>query len=282
MFQEIEPRELHIEYMEREPEADDFVICIKDRQILVRAGSEELELPYVAEIRPLVKDGYLRYLFRIDDMAFFALMDQDPEAPEGFGYVPVRDIRSMKPTWMVYALYLGNRLDLWYDETRYCGHCGTPMVHSDRERAMKCPKCGKTEYPVICPCVIVAIIDRKTNRLMCTRYSEKHMPGRRHGYALVAGYVESGETPEQTVRREVMEEVGLRVKNIKYYKSQPWPVSGSLLLGFICDLDGDPDAQPDGEELAAAEWKTSEELADLTEDISLTRELMLMFRDGKI
>ena len=101
-------------------------------------------------------------------------------------------------------------------------------------------------------------------------------------YALIAGFTEIGESAEQTVAREVMEEVGLRVKNIRYYKSQPWAFSGSLLMGFFCDLDGDDKIILDKNELAEAGWFRRSEI-DLADDhISLTREMIMQFKTGQL
>ena len=145
------------------------------------------------------------------------------------------------------------------------------------ERAMQCPSCGALSYPVICPSVIVAITDG--DRLLLTKYAPSHSSHR--SYALVAGYTEVGETLEQTVHREVMEEVGLKVKNLRYYKSQPWSFSGTLLFGFFCDVDGDDTLTVDHEELSMAQWVERDKIPDQGNNISLTKEMMMLFRDGK-
>ena len=100
-------------------------------------------------------------------------------------------------------------------------------------------------------------------------------------YALIAGFVEVGENLEQTVKREVMEEVGLKVKNIRYYKSQPWAFSGSLLMGFFCDLDGSDQITLDTSELAEAGWFTRDEILLEDDSVSLTREMILRFKAGE-
>ena len=100
-------------------------------------------------------------------------------------------------------------------------------------------------------------------------------------YALLAGFNETGESIEETVRREVMEEVGLKVKNLRYYKSQPWSFSGSLLAGFYCDVDGDPSITLDREELSVAEWFDRDSLPETPNFISLTGEMIECFRQGK-
>ena len=128
-------------------------------------------------------------------------------------------------------------------------------------------------YPKICPAVIVAVTDH--DRILLTKYA-----GRTYrNYALIAGFNEVGETLEQTVKREVMEETGLKVKNIRYYKSQPWGLSGSILSGFYCELDGDDTITLQEEELSLGKWVKAEELSLEDDGISLTREMILKFRE---
>lgn len=99
-------------------------------------------------------------------------------------------------------------------------------------------------------------------------------------YALLAGFAEIGETLEDTVRREVMEEVGLKVKNITYYKSQPWSFSDTLLVGFFCELDGEDKVVLDEDELSLAEWFEREKMPVEYEDYSLTNEMMMAFKNA--
>ena len=150
------------------------------------------------------------------------------------------------------------------------------MVPDHKERMVHCEHCGNTVYPKICPGVIVAVTDG--DRLLLTKYANR--PGSVN-YALVAGFTEIGETLEETVQREVMEEVGLKVKNIRYYKSQPWSFSGTLLFGFYCDLDGDDTLTVDHDELSMASWFNREDIPDEGDNISLTKEMMMAFKHGK-
>ena len=140
---------------------------------------------------------------------------------------------------------------------------------------MRCPHCGNMIFPRISPSVIIAVTDG--DRLLLSKYA-----GRAYTrYALLAGFTEIGETAEETVAREVMEEVGLRVKNIRYYKSQPWGIYGNLLMGFYCDLDGDDTIHLDESELAMAAWHPRDDLPAKDDGISLTREMIRVFEEGR-
>jgi len=140
---------------------------------------------------------------------------------------------------------------------------------------LRCPDCGNMIFPRISPAVIVGITDG--DRLLMSKYAGRSYTH----YALIAGYTEIGETMEQTVQREVMEEVGLKVKNIRYYKSQPWGVDGNVLMGFYCDLDGDDTIHIDEKELALAEWHHRRAIPSQDDGISLTREMIRVFEEGR-
>ena len=141
---------------------------------------------------------------------------------------------------------------------------------------MRCDHCGNTVYPTISPAVIVGVIHG--DKILMTKYADKRDGTR---YSLIAGFAEIGEAIEETVRREVMEEVGVKVRNIRYYKSQPWPFSSSLLLGFFCDLDGDERIAMDGTELSEAEWVNREDMHIEDDGISLTYEMMAHFQNNR-
>lgn len=140
---------------------------------------------------------------------------------------------------------------------------------------MRCPKCGATIYPRISPAVIVGVTDG--DKLLLTKYSDRPV----RGYGLIAGFNEIGETIEETVHREVREEVGLRVKNLRFYKSQPWSFSGCLLMGFFCDLDGEEKITLQEDELAEGTWFSREDLHHVNENVSLTNEMICLFQEGK-
>lgn len=179
------------------------------------------------------------------------------------------------PQEIYFTLATCAQLAAWYQDNRFCGTCGAPTVHSRTERALVCPNCGRTIYPRIQPAVIVGVTNG--DNLLITRYSDRPL----NVDALVAGFTEIGETLEQTVEREVMEEVGLRVKNIRYYKSQPWAVADDELAGFYCDVDGDATVHVDHSELKTAVWVKRADIVGQPDSMTLTNEMMVTFREGK-
>ena len=208
----------------------------------------------------------------MDGRGYLLWEGQPPAAPAGYDYRPTRPLRDLRPDETLFALGAGESLWRWYEANRFCGHCGAPMAHGTSERSQVCPRCGQTVYPKICPAIIAAVYDG--DRLLLTRYRGR--PFTR--YALVAGFNEIGESIEDTVRREVMEEVGLRVKNLRFYKSQPWVFTDSLLMGFFAQLDGPDAITLQEDELSEAAWFDRRNIPTDHSGISLTGEMIEYFR----
>ena len=141
---------------------------------------------------------------------------------------------------------------------------------------MRCSDCAALVYPRINPAVVVAV--RNGDRLLLIRYADRPMVAQ---YALIAGFTEIGETMEQTARREVMEEVGLRVKNLRYHADQPWGFSGNQMVGFWAELDGDETVTLDTREVKEAVWLRREEIPESHDPIDLTHTMTELFRLGK-
>ena len=215
------------------------------------------------------------YLFSMGDVSYFRCLEK-PKGEKRFITMDLRTVRSLKAFEQkeVFALFTAWHLIDWYDSNRYCGRCGAEMIQDTVERALVCPECGHKIYPRINPAVIVGVI--KGDCLLITRY--------RTGYAhnaLVAGFAEIGETLEETVQREVMEETGVRVRNIRYYKSQPWGMAQDLLMGFYCEAEEDAVIRMDPNELKYAEWVRREDIVLQPNDLSLTNEMMKQFKAGR-
>ena len=277
MFQDISPFQYHVEYHKDLPEPGDLLLVFGEKGVYTK-DPESLAFPAAGTLgEEYIND--LRYLFSVDETRYY-MPEPGTDLPEtcltGLTEVPVMRLRGAAPKERAFAAAVGSQLNRWYRRNRFCGACGNPMEHDSRERAMRCPICGEIYYPVIAPSVIVGVTNGE--KLLVTRYAERHLPG--NHYALVAGYIETGETPEDAVRREVMEEVGLRVKNIRYYKSQPWPFSGSMLLGYYCDLDGSDRITLEEDELSEGRFLPREELPEVPDSPSLTGEMIENFRTG--
>ena len=277
MLQDMANGRLENEFQNISAGPEDLILCFQEGKVLLhRSADDTLTLPALSHIEYRQSAAAPRYVFRMQGQNFFLWTDPAPAAAGGgFAYEPVRMLRQLKSKEVCYAIMTGWHLYNWYRANRLCGCCGTPTEHDDKERMLRCPNCGNMIFPRISPAVIVAVTDG--DRLLLSKYA-----GRAYTrYALLAGYAEIGETIEQTVHREVMEEVGLRVKNLRYYKSQPWGVDGNLLLGFFCDLDGSDAIHIDENELSMAAWYPRDALPARDDGISLTREMIRVFEEGK-
>lgn len=280
MIHEICPKEYKNRYVNCTPDPSDTILLFDGDNICCRLEGDEVAFPRF-DAFPDIQDIELKfyYLFSIDEERFFmpdTRIAKHLSLPEGYGWQAANIFfRTAGPQHLAFAAVTALALYKWYASCVYCGSCGADMSQAESERACICTKCGLVEYPKISPVVIVAVTNGEN--LLVTRYRDR--PYRQ--YALVAGFAESGESFEDTVRREVLEETGVRVKNIRYYKSQPWGVTSTLLAGFFCDLDGDSTIHFDEDELSEALWLPRTEIPPATLDIALTSEMMELFRTGQ-
>lgn len=296
MIQDIAPHRYDNTYHIQKPGAQDYVFCIQKGRILLRETAEEhvLTIPRREEIEAAVPElmDQAVYLFSVDEKPYFLVSVPEKEAEEilaklkegaekepeqlYYAWKTPTDIRAMEPMHQAFAAITAVQLWRWRQSRQFCGRCGAKTEDSKIERALVCPVCGQTEYPKISPAVIVAITNG--DKLLMSRYRVNHSTYR--GYALIAGFVEIGETFEETVRREVMEEVGLKVKNIRYFKSQPWAFTDTEMIGFFAELDGDDKIRLQEDELSEAGWYTREEIPDDARLISVGTEMKMYFKYG--
>ncbi|AEX53994.1 NAD(+) diphosphatase [Rahnella aquatilis] len=161
----------------------------------------------------------------------------------------------------------GVQLSEFYRSHQFCGYCGHEMHVSKTEWAALCGHCHERYYPQIAPCIIVAI--RKGDEILLAQ----HVRHRNGIHTVLAGFVEVGETLEETVAREVMEESNIRVKNVRYVSSQPWPFPNSLMMAFMADYDSG-DIQHDPKELLNASWYRFDALPQLPPPGTIARRLI--------
>ena len=274
MIQDIGEKKFDNQYNPNaEAKSDDFVFVF-NKGIYVKVNDEDIEIPQVKEFD--VKQEDLRYLFSIDDKQFFLLKEgaeTKTKLPEGYAFESMRALRMCTPNCM--AGMTANHLANWYKDNKFCGRCGKPTVQDDKLRMVKCPECGNMIFPRINPAVIIGL--RNGDSLMTSKYANRPQS---NGRALLAGFCEIGETAEETVVREVMEEVGLKATNVQYYGSQPWGFAGNISLGYFCDVEGSTEVTLDEEELACAEFMKRDELPEPNNMVSLTATMIEEFRKG--
>ncbi len=198
---------------------------------------------------------------------YVAKVNADVEAPEGWGWSELGSLfGKMRDEHFAIA---GRALQLldWDLTNKYCGRCAAETVHRFHERCRECPKCGYLAYPKLTPAVVALV--RRENKILLARGA--HYPD--NMYTILAGFVDPGETLEQTVEREISEEVGLKVANIRYFGSQPWPFSRSLMIAFTCDWERGK-IRIDSNEIEEADWYDKGSLPKLPPPLSISRILI--------
>ena len=319
MIQDIAPKIMHNQFRDYGPEQmknEDTAFVFEGRNILCHVDEQAgISFPKAGELLAAgASREHFRYLFSIDDRPFwlFSSFEEDADArsvlaglkakscdpgkcvsdearvdinPGGcasghaedveYTVETLRVLRRTKPKEECYAGETAYHLYVWYRDNNFCGRCGEHLEYSHKERAMICPSCGNVVYPKIAPAVIVGILNSSGDKIVMTRYAGREYKG----HALVAGFCEIGETAEDTVRREVLEEVGLHVRNIRYYKSQPWGFDSNLLFGYYCTADEDEPIHMDDGELAKAVWISRDEIGEEERNLSLTAEMIMHFKE---
>lgn len=304
MIQDIQPRKYDITYKNILAEDKDYALLFNEGNALMKQpdGQDNVaefltfkELEGFCQKKNLKENA--KYLFSVDDNKYFLVNQQEVElvvlknsennkadlmdwqgkaTQDGKVLIWHSQIvfRTLEEKWLGFVGITAAQINRWLINHKYCGRCGKVLKHSERERALCCDNCNITEYPKISPAIIVGIVDG--DKLLLTKYADR--PYKR--YALIAGFGEVGETLEATVQREVMEEVGLKVKDITYYKNQPWSFSDSVLVGFFARLDGENTVSLDDGELSEGTWFSREEIPVNPEEIALTSEMIRYFVAG--
>lgn len=277
MIQEIFPHRFNNHYLPGQSIGDDdFVLRYKDKTLLLKVNGDEFELPRKKDFPEISEQTGRTFLFTLNDVPCYLIWDELKAGEPQFIYREINFFRTIEQHEIAWISIAGFHLRNWYEQNKFCGKCGAPTQHKPDERALICPACHTVFYPKISPAVIVAITSK--DRLLLAR--NVNFPG--NWFSLIAGYVDVGETLEEALKREVNEEVGLAIKNIRYYKSQPWPLSGSMMVGFIAEADENQPIAIDNKEIAEAAWFTRGNLPPHPSNISIAGEMIEKFEKGEL
>lgn len=261
------------------PKADDLFICFDSGRILLAGEGTDLALPRMAQAQPLLGVDFPPFeLAHIEGASLFSphpFLGAAPKEGEGLFYHPIGVFRSLDydtagiiaSCWHLWS---------WYTRNHFCGKCGAPLAPDAAERALLCERCGQLLFPMIAPAVIAAITQGDQILLA------KNLRSAVARHTLISGYVEVGETLEHAVRREVLEEVGLHLRSLRYLGDQPWGISGSHMFTFHAEAVGGEPLIVQTSELSEARWFHRDELEPQSHMVGVAFELIERFRTGRL
>lgn len=244
----------------------------REDELLVLLTDEQKHIPKIFQPGDLSLHAVrTQYLGQLDGIACFsAEVDKANPAPAGMTFRALRPLYNVLPDELFWIAGRAFQVMNWDRNSQYCGRCGRQTMLLDGQRAKICPHCQLTTYPRISPAIIVAVI--KDQQILLA-----HAPRFPQGlYSVIAGFVEPGETFEDCVHREVQEEVGIEVRDIRYFGSQPWPFPDSLMVGFTAQYAGG-EIRVDQEEILEAGWFYAAKLPDIPGKVSIARKLIDWF-----
>ncbi len=252
-----------------EPGLPALWFAFRGEQMLMELADGGVCLPLRPDLSPYGLSPLRRqFLGTLDGRpAWSAELPPDAHTPSGTAYLGLRETYGKLPNEQFWVACRAVQVKDWDRNHQFCGRCGSPMEARPEERVKACPACALLNYPRISPAVIVAVT--RGDRILLAR-------ARRFAsrfYSVIAGFVEAGETLEECVHREVEEETGIRVHNLHYFGSQPWPFPDSLMIAFTADHAAG-EIRIDETEIAEADWFRVGELPDIPGPISIARRLI--------
>ncbi len=244
----------------------------RESALLVEETDTGATLPHIEEVTTLgVTPLRTQYLGTLGgDHCFAAEVDKATEPPEGMRFEGLRALYGRLPDDLFFLAGRAVQIIAWDRTHQFCGHCGTRTVYHKVDRATECPNCGLVNYPRIAPAVIVAV--ERGDELLLARNA--NFPAA--FFSVLAGFVEAGESLEETVRRELREEVSIEVENIRYFGSQSWPFPNSLMVGFTATY-ASGEICVDTNEVAEAAWFRYDTIPRVPPSLSIARKLIDAF-----
>ena len=253
---------------------DPLLVMSRKGQVFLRdAGNGLLIVPEAAAF-PTLSRREAALLGKLSGRRCYGVFASGEEAvPPGLRCCELREafVRTAPAEYRL--LLRGKAMLEWLHARRYCGVCGEPLANSEQEEARVCPRCGTAFFPKISPAVIVGVLRGEEILLAHNRKFRDNI------HSFIAGFVEPGESVEAAVARELAEEVGIRVNNIRYWGSQSWPFPDSLMLGFAADYESG-EIRPDGEEIESAAFFRRDGLPPIPRPGSIARRMIEAWLKG--
>lgn len=241
-------------------------------EILIKEDKGIFQIPSLDELSPLpIELNDLHYVGLLNGKnCYIGNLINSNDIPNGFFFRQPRQLYGHLHDEFLKFVLRSFHLINWLRNNKFCGRCGSTMNLSSDELAMKCTDCGFLVYPRLSPAMIVAVV--RDHKILLAR-SNRFPPGR---YSVLAGFVEPGETLENCVEREINEEVGIKVKNIRYFDSQPWPFPDSLMIAFTAEY-ASGELVIDNNEILAADWYSPGNFPSLPNSDSIAKRLIDWF-----
>ena len=223
---------------------------------------ENLQLP---KVEKLASDLHIHH----NDHVIARDLLEHESIPDGYQLIPIRELIQLWSTTEFLQASRAVQLLEWRRNHKFCSHCGHATEIHSKEYAMVCPACGYHQYPRVQPCVIT-IITKGDDELLLAKSARN----KSNMYGLIAGFVEVGETLEEAVQREAFEEVGVKLKNIRYMSSQPWPFPSNLMIAFHAEYDSG-DIQLQLEEISDAQFFKFDQLPEIPFKVSIAHSMIM-------
>jgi NAD+ diphosphatase len=272
---------MELKFSVRKPAGEkkgDLFCLFKGYRLLVKIDDGCARIPLRSEAgrvrlsEAAIRDGLL-YLGSLGGVSCYtAEVAPGAEAPQGMDFCELRELFGMLDDEFFWLAGHAVQIKNWDQEHRFCGRCGWETVSEEVERAKVCPHCGLKSFPRISPATITAVVNDGRILLARARRFQRVL------YSVIAGFVEPGETLEECVRREIMEETGIEVENIRYFGSQPWPFPNSLMIAFTAEYRRG-EIHPDESEILEAGWYSPDDLPPVPDRVSIARRLIDWFCD---
>ena len=245
-----------------------LVFAFAASKLLIAGDEQKPAIPLASELQRAGTDGVRHYLGRLGSVDCIALLlADDATPPPGFALSGLRSLFVRLPEPLLAVAARAFQVIEWDRTHRYCGRCGTPTRDKDGERAKVCTACGYVAYPRISPAMMVLVTrDRELLLARANRFQASM-------YSALAGFVEAGESIEDCVHREVREEVGIDVCDLRYFASQSWSFPHSLMIAYTAHYAGG-ELTPDPSEIADVRWFDVDALPDLPNPVSIARRLI--------